>query len=344
MDEKASFFVGVSKDDDDGIYIDRPPKLDKLNEEQQAIAAEYAPDLDSEQKSLVRTLLSTALDWRKYVRWQYWRTSPTNPDLYLITVTIVALIIVITVFHHTLVQDLKPASEKVRHLAWGWIIPVLLLFVLSFPPLFGGEIIAVLCGLVYGVWIGFGIVALGTLLGEIANFLLFRHMLQAAASKMERKNLTYACLSEIIRTGGFVVALLARFSAIPGHSTTAVFSTVGMRFWVFFLSALLSLPKHLSVVYLGVALDTDNEEKHSGGSKGVQIGVIIGVAAITIAIALYLWRKMDQVKPHVQRSMQLERFQRLHAAASASEKLNTPSTTSVNMIDEKETGPVPVSL
>ncbi|WFD48648.1 hypothetical protein GLX27_003318 [Malassezia furfur] len=74
MDEKASFFAGVAKEDD-GIYIDRPPDLEKLNEEQRAIAAEYAPDLDKEQKSLVRTLLSTALDWRKYVRWQYWRTS-----------------------------------------------------------------------------------------------------------------------------------------------------------------------------------------------------------------------------------------------------------------------------
>ncbi|WFC96198.1 hypothetical protein MBRA1_002854 [Malassezia brasiliensis] len=337
MDEKASFFVGVSDNDDDGIYIDRPPDLGKLNKEQQAIAAEYAPDLDNEQKSLVRTLLAAALDWRKYVRWQYWH-------LYLISAAIVALIIVITVFHHTLVQDLKPASEKVRHLPWGWIIPVLFLFVLSFPPLFGGEIIAVLCGLVYGVWIGFGIVAFGTLLGEVANFLLFRSMFQAAASKMERKNMTYACLAEIIRTGGFVAALLTRFSAIPGHLTTAVFSMVGMRFWVFFLSALLSLPKHLSVVYLGVALDTDSSEKHSGGSKGVQIGVIVGVAAITVAIALYLWRKMDKVKPHVQRGMQLERFQRLHAAASTSEKLNIPSITPVNVMNEKDAGLEPVSL
>lgn len=267
-----------------------------------------------------------------------------TPDLYLILIVTAILIILITVFHHTLIQHLKPASEKVRHLSWGWIIPVLLLFILSFPPLMGGEIIAVLCGLVYGVWIGFGIVAFGTLVGEVANFLLFRRMFEAAATKMERKNMTYACLAEIIRSGGFVVALLARFSAIPGHVTTAVFSTVGMRFWVFFLSALLSLPKHLSVVYLGVALDPDNEGKQSGGSKGVQIGVIVGVAAITIAIALYLWRKMDHVKPHVQRSMQLERFQRLLAAASATEKLNTPSMTSVNMIDEMETKLEPVSL
>ena len=35
-----------------------------------------------------------------------------------------------------------------------------------FPPLFGHEIIALLCGVVYGLWIGFAIVAAGTFIGE----------------------------------------------------------------------------------------------------------------------------------------------------------------------------------
>jgi uncharacterized membrane protein YdjX (TVP38/TMEM64 family) len=42
------------------------------------------------------------------------------------------------------------------------------LIVLSFPPLFGHEIIALLCGVVYGLWIGFGVVAAGTFFGERA--------------------------------------------------------------------------------------------------------------------------------------------------------------------------------
>jgi hypothetical protein len=60
--------------------------------------------------------------------------------------------------------------------------------VLSFPPvcsacftsqrllsseddqLFGAEIVQALCGVLWGPGIGFGIVAFGTLLGEILNF------------------------------------------------------------------------------------------------------------------------------------------------------------------------------
>jgi len=38
--------------------------------------------------------------------------------------------------------------------------------VISFPPLFGHEIVAILVGIVWGLWEGFGIVAAGTFFGE----------------------------------------------------------------------------------------------------------------------------------------------------------------------------------
>ena len=46
------------------------------------------------------------------------------------------------------------------------MIPIVILIVISFPPLFGHEIVALLCGVVYGLWIGFGVVAAGTFIGE----------------------------------------------------------------------------------------------------------------------------------------------------------------------------------
>lgn len=61
---------------------------------------------------------------------------------------------------------LRPFSEKLHDLPAGWLIPIAILFVISFPPLFGHEIVALLCGLVWGLWIGFAIVAAGTFVGE----------------------------------------------------------------------------------------------------------------------------------------------------------------------------------
>ena len=99
----------------------------------------------------------------------------------------------------------------------------------------------------------------------------FKYCCSSRGEKLERANLAYACLAKVVRDGGFIVALIARLSAIPGHCrslqlffvypftrfsvTTAVFSTCGMNIVVFSLAALLSLPKQFITVYLGVALE-----------------------------------------------------------------------------------------
>nr|ODN91014.1 hypothetical protein L204_05855 [Cryptococcus depauperatus CBS 7855] len=120
------------------------------------------------------------------------------------------------------------------------------LFVISFPPLFGHEIVAVLVGVVWGLWIGFGIVSAGTLLGEIGNFYAFKYWLRSHAEKYERSNFNYACMAHVVREGGFFIIFVVRLSAIPGHFTTAVFATCGMNIWIFTLAAVLTLPKQAS--------------------------------------------------------------------------------------------------
>lgn len=101
------------------------------------------------------------------------------------------------------------------------------MFVLSFPPLFGHEvryihdeysrqIVAVICGLVWGLWIGFGIVAAGTFIGEVGNYYAFKYCCRSRAEKHERKNMAYACLAYVMREGSFWIVIAARLSAIPG--------------------------------------------------------------------------------------------------------------------------------
>ncbi len=105
----------------------------------------------------------------------------------------------------------------------------------------------------------------------------FRYCCSARGDKLERTNIRYACLARVVREGGFKVALIARFSAIPGHCelpnssqrlpsniaisivTTAVFSTCGMNIWLFMAAAFFSLPKQFVTVYLGVALEQSDD-------------------------------------------------------------------------------------
>jgi uncharacterized membrane protein YdjX (TVP38/TMEM64 family) len=89
---------------------------------------------------------------------------------YIIFTLIILLVAFLTIYHKKIVEWLTPISKKVRSVSWGWVIPVVILFIISFPPLFGHEIVGILLGVVYGLWIGFGVLCLGTLLGEWGNF------------------------------------------------------------------------------------------------------------------------------------------------------------------------------
>jgi len=182
---------------------------------------------------------------------------------------------------------------------FGWLVPVAVLFVISFPPLFGHEIVAVLCGVVWGLWAGFGIVVLGSFLGEIGNFYAFKYCCRARGEKLEKTKILYSCLAHVIREGGLKIALIARLSAIPGHFTTAIFSTCGMNIFVFSLAALLSMPKQLITVYLGVILEesaTGTTDTKSRIISDVVLGITI---LITVAAMWYILHQMDKVKPQV---------------------------------------------
>ncbi|KAK1753709.1 snare associated Golgi protein-domain-containing protein [Echria macrotheca] len=224
------------------------------------------------------------------VNWKRLFLAPKYLVWWIIGIIVLVLTILITIHHDQVVAYLRPFSEKVRDLPAGWIIPIVILVVISFPPLFGHEIIALLCGVVYGLWIGFGIVAAGTFIGEIGTWFAFQYLFRKKAVKLERTNLNYGALARLTRDGGFWIVLVIRFSAIPSHFCTAVFSTCGVNFWYFAIATFLTLPKQIFLVYLGVLLV---QEKPDNSAKNIVFGVAF---AITIFMAVYIWWKMRSIK------------------------------------------------
>ncbi|KAJ3969960.1 hypothetical protein EV361DRAFT_997029 [Lentinula raphanica] len=238
---------------------------------------------------------SGLINWKRVKSKDFWMSK--EGVKYGITVAVViTLVVLFAVYHKDIVIFLTPATQWCHEL--GWLIPVGILIVLSFPPLFGHEIIGMLCGIGWGIAIGFVIVALGTLLGEIANYFTFKYCCTTRSQKYEKKNITYACLSKVVRSGGFKIALAARYSVIPPHLTTTVFASSGMDFYVFIAAAICSLPKQLVTVYIGVLL----EESVNGTSKKdkiASIAVAIVFAVVTSFAFRYVNKKMDEVKPQV---------------------------------------------
>ncbi|KAG8834932.1 Tlg2-vesicle protein [Serendipita sp. 400] len=242
------------------------------------------------------------IDWKKLFSWRTWAKKKYIP-WYLALVVCLVLVALMTLYHKEIVKWLTPAAQWMKKFKYGWIVPIVVLFVISFPPLFGHEIVAVLCGVVWGLGVGFAIVAVGTLLGEIGNYYAFKYCCSARGEKLEKQKMSYACLARVVREGGFKIALIARLSAIPGHFTTAVFSTCGMGIVVFTLAAILSLPKQFITVYLGVILEQSNdspeEQAKNKTSRIISDVVLVITFLITVAAGWWIWREMQRVQPAV---------------------------------------------
>jgi uncharacterized membrane protein YdjX (TVP38/TMEM64 family) len=218
---------------------------------------------------------------------------------YVIGNVILIISILITVYHTQIVHWLTPVTHSMHSLKFGWLIPIAILFVISFPPLFGHEIVAILCGLVWGLWIGFAIVAAGTLMGELGNFYAFKYCCRARGEKLEKEKISYACLAKVVRDGGFKIALIARLSVMPGHFTTAIFSTCGMGVITFIIAATLSTPKQFVTVYLGVILEQTGTNTQTSKNRLISDVVLVITLIVTAAAMWYLMHKMRQVKPEV---------------------------------------------
>ncbi|CAI6334206.1 unnamed protein product [Periconia digitata] len=230
-------------------------------------------------------------DWRRMYSKKY-------IPLWIICWAMLIATILLAVYRDRVIDWLRPFSDRVRDIPAGWLIPVAILFVLSFPPLIGDEIVEILCGVIYGLWAGFGIVALGTYLGQIGNWFAFKYLLRRKAAKLERTDLNYGAMARMVRDSGFWLLCLIRVSAVPPHISTAVFSTCDVKFWHYLISTLFSLPKQIFLVYLGTLLvrSDDKESPEQKRQNTIQTVVAVVIFLITFVMAWFLWRKMKAIK------------------------------------------------
>ncbi|KAJ6510519.1 hypothetical protein C8R45DRAFT_1207426 [Mycena sanguinolenta] len=214
------------------------------------------------------------------------RTTRQRIKLYAILGVLIALSTVLSFENQKIVNGLKPATNWLHDHTVGPLIPIAILIIISFPPLFGQELVATLIGITWNLPAAFAILATGTLLGEIANFFTFKYACTARGKKLEEKNLNYGLLAYVSRNGGFWVVLIIRYSIIPSHYATSVFSTVGISFWVFLGAAILSLPTQLVTVYVGYAM----QPAHDNINTDVLENVFLALGIVT-TVGAYIWIK-----------------------------------------------------
>lgn len=141
----------------------------------------------------------------------------------------------------------------------------------------------------------------------VGTWFAFKHLFRHRALKLERTNLNYGAMARLTRDGCFFIVLIIRLSAIPAHFSTAVFSTCDVKFWHFVVATLLSLPKQIFLVYLGVLLVQDSNDNLI---KTVMFGAVF---LITIAMGVWIWIKMAKIKKVLLEEQEQRRVKRVES-------------------------------
>lgn len=232
------------------ICVERPggdqgasPTIMVLFKEDYDWARAYLRDLDYRvalRRALRRHLYSECDSSLLFV--SSWLTFTT--EWYALIIIIITISALVSAKHTTIVEFCQPVTKRIRAWPGGWLIPIALLIIVSFPPLVGHEsklharglfgreawswrdaasipfhiftcglgpppnssatlpthrllprplwwtpadpflpVIGILCGLVWGIGEGFGILAAGTFFGELATWVAFKWLCTARARK-----------------------------------------------------------------------------------------------------------------------------------------------------------------
>ncbi|TVY36041.1 Golgi apparatus membrane protein [Lachnellula subtilissima] len=169
----------------------------------------------------------------------------------------------------------KPLTDWLREReSWTWTLPTLILVILSFPPLFGHEIVQLVVGLTYPLGVAIGIACAGAVLGEAACFITFKYLFTDYVHKKIDQQVKWAAIARVTQEAGFRGVLVIRYSIVPPHLANPLFSCTGMKFWVYMATVILSLPKSMVFVALG--------SPSSEGSKAAKWGKVVAIGIVVI--------------------------------------------------------------
>ncbi|GAA5897928.1 VTT domain-containing protein [Sporobolomyces salmoneus] len=233
----------------------------------------------------------------------------------------------IAYYRDTIVEKFEPHKDDIINFPVSYIYPTLILIILSFPPLGGHEIVLLVVGLIWGLWIGFAIACVGTFVGEMLCFFVFKYLLTKKAQEVEQKSIFYACLARLQREGGIFIISLVRFSIIPGHVVTALQSCSGMSWWKYSIAVIISLPKQLAVVWLGELFGETGNGEAQKQSRAISLTVFFVTALMSILALYSIYMRARRYYPELHRDAELRRTKDGETSTAGEEPTNLVEAT-----------------
>lgn len=203
--------------------------------------------------------------------------------------TFFLILLISAIFHTRIINWAKPLAEKYTQRPGGFLVPSILLMLVSIPPLFGHELISFLTGFVYGN-LGFLIVVFSITLGESLLFLSFRHLFTGKIATFREQYKDYDIFVRVIEEGGAYMIFAIRCSAIPSHFSTPLFASIeAIEYKTWLICCLASSFSLYPPVYFGWLL------KRGESSKATPWLLTFGFS-ITLLVGLYIWAQYRRHK------------------------------------------------
>ena len=167
------------------------------------------------------------------------------------------------------------------------------------PVLFvPGSIPTIAGGAIFGLWIGFLTVWLGSTAGAMAAFLVSRYVARDKVAGMVARRPKFDAIDRAVGEGGWkIVAMLRLSPAIPFNLQNYLYGLTRIRFWPCLLATWLAMvPGTFMLVYVGhVAGAAVAGERERTIWEWIMLGVgLVASASVTVYITVLARRKLAE--------------------------------------------------
>lgn len=243
-----------------------------------------------ETKEAIRKAVYQSIEW--------WNVQSILKRLLVIIVGLVftVFIVLFLVFHEALIDLVVEYSDKWSQKPLSALIIALMLFVISFPPLLGFSFTNTVAGVFYGVSIkGWLVIAIGSISGSVAAFIVFRYILKSRAQALVSSNRKLYAFSTILQeNNSFWLLTLIRLCPFPYSLTNGALAAIpGITITNFALGSIISSPKLFLYLFVGAKLRDFGEAKDTT-TKLVDLASVVFTLIFLAITGWLLFTKTNQ--------------------------------------------------
>ena len=240
-----------------------------------------------------------------------------------------AALVVLTIGYCALHFGPRTGAERVTQMlhairtlgAPAWLGLVAFQIVVAVSGILPASLAGIAAGTLYGLWIGFGLAAVGTFAGAVLAFWFSRSMFRPLVTRLLHRRPQTRSFDAALGSDGWKLVCLLRVSPImPFVATSYMLGLSSVSWRDYALGTLASLPALFGYVMLGSFAGTTLNVSEGSGSW--LHWVLLGVGTVaTIILTIHVGRLAAQSargQPELGRSERTLRSTRLTSSTSAS--------------------------